>query len=244
MEHPQDFKNGFGENWDLNLGTPETLTITVYRDSWIIRNGNFTEIHKANPEAIQQIQLQKYGNGFLYNTAIPQDGIRQDQSTVPSAKNVKLRIPSMAGTTAEELEGNTLTVYAYIVHVDKPVGTRDVTRGADLSSTSVAHRHLQKLEDFGLIEKNQYGDYIVKEKTSVSGHVWIGRNLVPRLIFFSLFFIGALSAEITIIMLSYFITSSVVGTSFFFLTGMTALAAVLFLFEGRSLYRKVNPKRD
>ena len=59
----------------------------------------------------------------------------------------------MAGTTAEELEGNTLTVYAYIVHVDKPVGTRDVTRGADLSSTSVAHRHLQKLEDFGLIEK-------------------------------------------------------------------------------------------
>ena len=92
----------------------------------------------------------------------------------------------------EELEGNTLNVYAYIVHADKPVGTRDVTRGADLSSTSVAHRHLQKLEAFGLIEKNGYGDFILKEKTSINGHVWIGRNLVPRLMFYSFFFMGAL----------------------------------------------------
>lgn len=144
----------------------------------------------------------------------------------------------------EELEGNTLNVYAYVVHADKPVGTRDVTRGAHLSSTSVAHRHLQKLESFGLIEKNQYGDYIIKEKTSISGHVWIGRNLVPRLIFFSLFFVGALSAEITIIMISYFITGWVIETSFFFLIGMTALAAVLFLLEGLSLNKKINPKRN
>ena len=80
------FKNGFGENWDLNLGTPETLTITVYRDSWIIRNGNFTEIHKANPEAIQQIQLQKYGNVFLYNTAIPQDELDKINPLFPALK--------------------------------------------------------------------------------------------------------------------------------------------------------------
>ena len=88
----------------------------------------------------------------------------------------------------DELEGNTLTVYAYIVHVAKPVGTRDVTRGANLSSTSVAHRHLQKLEESGLIEKNDYGDYILKEKTSINGHVWVGKNLVPRLMFYSFFF--------------------------------------------------------
>ena len=148
----------------------------------------------------------------------------------------------MTDGSNEELEGNTLNVYAYVVHADKPVGTRDVTRGAHLSSTSVAHRHLQKLESFGLIEKNQYGDYIIKEKTSISGHVWIGRNLVPRLIFFSLFFVGALSAEITIIMISYFITGWIIETSFFFLIGMTALAAVLFLLEGRSLKQKINSK--
>lgn len=91
----------------------------------------------------------------------------------------------------DELEGNTLTVYAYVVHAAKPVGTRDVTRGANLSSTSVASRHLQKLEEMGLIEKNEYGDYILKEKTNINGHVWVGRNLVPRLMFYSFFFLGA-----------------------------------------------------
>jgi len=143
--------------------------------------------------------------------------------------------------TNEELEGNTLNVYAYIVHVDKPVGTRDVTRGANLSSTSVAHRHLQKLEAFGLIEKNQYGDYILKEKTSINGHVWVGRNLVPRLMFYSFFFIGAFGAEIAIIVLSYLINGLVMETSFLFLTGITAVAMVLFLIEGILLYKKVSP---
>ena len=144
--------------------------------------------------------------------------------------------------TSEELEGNTLTVYAYIVHVDKPVGTRDVTRGACLSSTSVAHRHLQKLEDFGLIEKNQYGDYILKEKASINGHVWVGKNLVPRLMFYSFFFLGAFVAEIAIILLSFLIKSIVIQVSFLFLTGMTAVAVIIFLIEGLLLYRKLNPK--
>ncbi len=142
----------------------------------------------------------------------------------------------------EELEGNTLNVYAYIVRVAKPVGTRDVTRGANLSSTSVAHRHLQKLEEFGLIEKNEYGNYILKEKTSINGHVWVGKNLVPRLMFYSFFFLGAFAAEIAIILLSYLIKAIVIQTSFFFLTGMTAVAMILFLIEGLLLYGKLNPK--
>lgn len=142
----------------------------------------------------------------------------------------------------EELEGNTLNVYAYIVHAAKPVGTREVTRGANLSSTSVAHRQLQKLEDYGLIEKNDYGDYILKEKTSINGHVWVGRNLVPRLMFYSFFFMGAFGAEVAIILSSYLIIGVVIEVSFFFLTAMTAAAMILFLIEGISLYRKVNPK--
>ena len=144
----------------------------------------------------------------------------------------------------EALEGNTLNVYAYIVHANKPVGTRDVTRGASLSSTSVAHRHLQKLEELGLIEKNVYGDYILKEKTSISGHVWVGRNLVPRLMFYSFFFMGAFSAEIAIILLSYLVRGVVIETSFLFLTVLTAVAMVLFLAEGISLRRKSKPKNN
>ena len=144
----------------------------------------------------------------------------------------------------EELEGNTLTVYAYIVHADKPVGTRDVTRGADLSSTSVAHRQLLKLEDLGLIEKNAYGDYILKQKASINGHVWVGKNLVPRLMFYSFFFIGAFAAEVTIILLSLVIEGLVVEVSFYFLTGMTVVAMAMFFVEGLLLYRKIKPKNQ
>ena len=116
----------------------------------------------------------------------------------------------------EELEGNTLNVYAYVVHADKPVGTRDVTRGASLSSTSVAHRHLLKLEAFGLIEKNQYGDFVLKEKANINGHVWVGKNLVPRLMFYSFFFMGAFAAEVSIILLSLLIKDLVIQSQLSF----------------------------
>jgi hypothetical protein len=139
----------------------------------------------------------------------------------------------------KELAGNTLIVYAYVVGENRPVGTRDVMRGANLSSPSVAHRHLQKLELLGLLEKNEFGDYILKEKASVSGHVWVGKNLVPRLMFYSFFFIGAFGAEIGIIVLSYMVAELVIETSFLFLTGMTAVAMVLFFIEGALLRRKV-----
>ncbi|HDQ06816.1 MAG TPA: hypothetical protein ENN36_08890 [Candidatus Bathyarchaeota archaeon] len=140
----------------------------------------------------------------------------------------------------EQLAGNTLSVYAYVVRADRPVGTRDVMRGASLSSPSVAHRHLQKLELMGLLEKNKFGDYILKEKAGVSGHVWVGRNLVPRLMFYSFFFIGAFGAEIAIILLSYLVPWLAIETSFLFLTGMTAVAMALFFVEGIMLRRKLN----
>jgi hypothetical protein len=143
----------------------------------------------------------------------------------------------------KEIAGNTLIVYAYVVGENRPVGTRDVMRGANLSSPSVAHRHLQKLEALGLIEKTRSGDYVLKEKTGVSGHVWVGRNLVPRLMFYSFFFIGAFGAEIAIILLSCLVPWLVIQTSFLFLTGMTAVAMVLFFVEGVLLRRKLNTQK-
>lgn len=138
----------------------------------------------------------------------------------------------------DQLTGNTLIVYAYVVGENRPVGTRDVMRGANLSSPSVAHRHLQKLETMGLLEKNEYSEYVLKEKTAVSGHVWVGKSLVPRLMFYSFFFVGAFGAEIAIILLSYIIPELVIETSFLFLTGITAVAMMLFLIEGILLQRK------
>ena len=147
----------------------------------------------------------------------------------------------MTNTVNEELEGNTLNVYAYVVKEGKPVGPRDVMRGVNLSSPSVAYRQLQKLENFGLLEKNQYGEYVVKERTSISGHLWIGRTLVPRLVFYSFFFMGILGAEIAIIAIQVFFYGQTADIEIFYLIAITVIAMALFLGEGILLLRKTRP---
>ena len=142
----------------------------------------------------------------------------------------------------EEIEGNTLYVYSYIAKEGRPVGTREVTRGANLSSPSVAHRHLLKLEALGLIEKNEYGDYMLKEKGSVNGFFWVGRTLVPRLMLYAIFFMGAFGAEVSLILFSYLIGGFVIETSFLFLTAITATSMALFFIEATSLHKKIRSK--
>ena len=138
----------------------------------------------------------------------------------------------------EELEGTTFKVYLYVVKDGKPVGPRDVMRGVNLSSPSVAYRHLQKLETLGLLQKNAYGEYVVKEKANIKGHVWIRRNLVPRLLFYSFFFMGILSAEIVIVVIRFF-SGEAFQLEFMFLTFITSAAMVLFLVEGITLFLRV-----
>jgi hypothetical protein len=150
----------------------------------------------------------------------------------------------VTNTVNEELEGNTLNVYAYVVKEGKPVGPRDVMRGVNLSSPSVAYRQLQKLENFGLLEKNQYGEYVVKERTSISGHLWIGRTLVPRLVFYSFFFMGVLGAEIAIIAIQVFFYGQTADIEIFYLIAITVIAMALFLGEGILLLRKTRPEKQ
>lgn len=147
----------------------------------------------------------------------------------------------MTSFDCDDLEGSTLNVYAFVVKEGKPVGPREVMRGANLSSPSTAYRQLQKLESFGLIQKNVYGLYVAKEKTSVSGHLWIGRNLVPRLICYSLFFFGLLSVEAAVLIVQYFSQDLTPSLAVMYLLPITGVSAVLFLAEGLMVYRKNNP---
>jgi Mn-dependent DtxR family transcriptional regulator len=127
----------------------------------------------------------------------------------------------------EELEGTTFKVYLYVAREGRPVGTRDVIRNLPLSSSSVAFRYLQKLEALGLLQKNEYGEYTLKEKAGIQGHVWIGRNLVPRLLVYSLFFVGLLTVEISIIIVLFFFNSRFPDTNFVYLTAVTVAAMIL-----------------
>jgi hypothetical protein len=143
---------------------------------------------------------------------------------------------------AEELEGTTLSIYAYVVKEGKPVGPREVRRANNLTSPSIAYWHLQKLEALGLLTKNKHGEYVVKEKVSVSGHLWIGRTLVPRLIFYSFFFIGILLVEIGLIALPLILQGNAPEVYLYYLISPTAIATVLFLAEGMWLRKKILQK--
>lgn len=149
----------------------------------------------------------------------------------------------MTNLDCEDLEGNTLNVYAFIVKEGKPLGPREVMRGANLSSPSTAYRQLQKLESFGLIEKTIYGAYVVKEKANVGGHVWVGKNLVPRLICYSLFFFGIFSVEVAILMVQYLFQGQTPSLAVAYLVPITAGSAGLFLAEGLILLRRNKPNK-
>ena len=71
-------------------------------------------------------------------------------------------------------------MYLYVAKKGKPVGPRDVMKGTNLSSPSVAYRHLQKLEDAGYLAKNEYGEYTVKRKAPIKGNVWLGSQPVSQ----------------------------------------------------------------
>jgi len=150
----------------------------------------------------------------------------------------------MTSIDSPEPEGTTLNVYSYVVKQGKPVGPREVMRGSNLSSPSVAYWHLQKLENAGLLQKNAAGEYILKEKTRISGHIWIGRNLVPRLMCYSLFFLGILLVETVIISVQFYSAGEIPNLTLLYLLATNAIAFALFFGEGMLLRKKDQPEKN
>jgi hypothetical protein len=137
-----------------------------------------------------------------------------------------------------ELEDISLNVYLYVVKQGKPVGPRDVMKGAHLSSPSVSYRHLQKLEDLGLLNKNQYGEYVVKQKVNMRGYVWIGRHFIAKMLLYALIFLSALVTEIFVLFLHWSVEDYKFKTFFLLLLLITGVAAGLFIVEGWIRRRK------
>lgn len=130
-----------------------------------------------------------------------------------------------------ELEGITLSVYLYAVRKGKPVGPRDVMKGAKLSSPSVSYRHLQKLEDMGYLQKNNYGEYVIKDKAPVRGYIWIGRRMLPKMMVYSLLFLSILVVELVVFILHYSVENYVFKVFFILLLLITGLAMTVFTIE-------------
>ena len=142
----------------------------------------------------------------------------------------------------EELNTTLFQTYVYLVKVNKPVGPRDLMRGANLSSPSVAYRNLQKLVDNGLVAKDVYGNYMVRKKIGIRGYVWVGKNLLPSFAIFGFIFIAVLGLEIGIL-IPHLVAHASVQESFWFLTVVTIIAAAIFLIQAFR-FRKTKPKEQ
>ena len=138
----------------------------------------------------------------------------------------------MTNTENEELDGITLNVYLYAVKKGKPVGPRDVMKSVGLSSPSVAYRHLQKLDDAGYLQKNEYGEYTVKRKAHIGGHVWLGHRLYPKMWLYALLFLAILIVEIIVLILHFPVETNEFKVFFLLLTVITGLALAVFAVEG------------
>ena len=102
-----------------------------------------------------------------------------------------------------ELKGKTLLVYWYLLKSPSTaVGVREIQRSLGFSSPSIAAHHLEKLLSLGLVDKKMTGEYFLKEEVRVGllkFFTRLGRFLVPRYLFYSLW----LTSMLTFYMIVY-----------------------------------------
>lgn len=100
----------------------------------------------------------------------------------------------------EKLKGKTLRVYYYMLLSGRAVGIREVQRKLGFSSPSVAAYHLDKLVELGLAKKGSEG-YALEENVHVGVlkyFVFIGGYMLPRYLFYAVFFTTILTTYILI----------------------------------------------
>ncbi|MGO8806510.1 MAG: hypothetical protein ACLQO7_07890 [Candidatus Bathyarchaeia archaeon] len=145
----------------------------------------------------------------------------------------------MSDDVSVVLEGTTLMVYVFVAKERKPVGPRDVMRGLNLGSPSVAYRHLQKLEDAKLLVKNEYGEYFLKKKMRITGYHWIGRTLLPTEMFYFYCFFGLFIVEILILTIHFEVETYEFKVFFLIGLSITGIAMILFLKEALSSNKRI-----
>ncbi len=98
----------------------------------------------------------------------------------------------------EVLHGKTLLVYRFIITQNGPVGVREIQRKLKFSSPSLAHYHIDKLKDEGLI-KEDAGGYIA-DKVILKNLVRFRNMLIPSFFFYFLVFTFGSIVELTVLL--------------------------------------------
>jgi len=77
--------------WDSSFEEPETISASVNLLGWVALRGNSTDtVVLEEPKVVAEVQLEKFGEGFLYNTLIPEDQLSGLDPLNPSGKLFEL----------------------------------------------------------------------------------------------------------------------------------------------------------
>jgi len=124
---------------------------------------------------------------------------------------------------ADSLKGTTMRVYRYIYKAGNAVRVNEIQRALKLSSPSVAHYHLNKLLQFGLIREEADG-YVI-DKVVFENVIKFRRLSIPFQTAYVAFF------AISLVVLIVFMKPPVITSAYFFATAVIAVALVISLYE-------------
>jgi len=135
-----------------------------------------------------------------------------------------------------ELKGKTLQIYWYMLRSPgSRVGVREIQRSLSLSSPSVAAHHLEKLISLGLVDKSRTGEYYITQEVKVGllqFFTRLGRFLVPRYLFYSVWFSTMLIVYLTFYELNFGSIHNLVAIIF------GGLASLILWLETLRLWRE------
>jgi hypothetical protein len=133
----------------------------------------------------------------------------------------------------QEIRGNTLKVYLFLLK-HGPSELREIQRGLDFSSASLASYHLGKLSEANYVGQDEMGKYFAVKDAStkvLEGYSKVGPAVVPQLFFFSLLF--------TIVAI-FFLVETFLGSDFrFWLVILSVAMVVVFWYETIILWRRL-----
>jgi hypothetical protein len=134
-----------------------------------------------------------------------------------------------------ELRGTTLKVYRYIVGKrDEPVRISEVQNALGLSSASLAHYHVRKLMDLGLVREEGVG--YVADKVAIENFFLLRGTIIPYQAAYASFFSVTLIAMLVILAT---VSHSTITSLTFIALVVNVAALVVSIYELRRAMRGI-----
>ena len=74
---------GSTQNLNISLGKPDSITLIVRREAWVVFKNNATTTYSADSKIVAQVELQPYGDGFIYNKLFTQEQLSRINPVMP-----------------------------------------------------------------------------------------------------------------------------------------------------------------